>query len=293
MIRVLQIAALALLAASPAMAQDADWRADVEEQVDYFRRGGVPEARLATVRVQGLTPPPVQALLTVSAAPPDAEVRTVDHGTLVAAQALHVGSPVRLLAKAPGVPASVGGAGVLLWPAVERSSGKTLWCRREPDAAPGFTPEYACFGDDDGDGRFERLVRIWALYEGGSALHIRDAVKGAKAIKPVPYEQAERSAIGPEGLVLRYEGPVQGRVRPDGTVIDGLVLFTVLVGPSPSRMDRLRTVRGRLGPDGRAVVSTSLGHRLEIVRVTADGRAQVRLLAAPPAGELLLYNVGP
>lgn len=293
MIRVLQVAVLALLVASPVLAQDADWRADVEEQVEYFRRGGVPEARLATVRIQGLTPPPVQALLTVGTAPLSPEAQMIDHGMLVADQTVEVGSPVRLLAKAPGVPASVGGVGVLLWPAVERSSGRTVWCRREPDAPPGFTPEYACFGDDDDDGRFERLIRIWALYEGGSAIHIRDAVKSAKSIKPVPYERAEGAAIGPERLVLRYEGPVQGRVRADGIVTDGLVLFTVLVGPSPSRMDRLRTIRAQLGADGRATVATSFGHRIEIVQVTADGRARVRLTAAPAAGELLLYRVTP
>ncbi|PLR28270.1 hypothetical protein SGCZBJ_04505 [Caulobacter zeae] len=233
---------------------------------------------------QSLTPmldkAPPQSRLVVEQALEPLAARSVDQRTVIGVQVVRP-APGVTLTKTPDEKPRLGAAGEALWPAV--IDGRTIYCRRQKPAAG----DVYCFADKDDDGRFETLTRAYAdSLRPGSVFQITEPGRPEKLLAPAPYTKSGATAPFTELLGLRYGGPVQGRISPDGKLRNGVVEFQVVAGAS---RDALFDGDAQIVEieDGKGELILG-AYRIEISDVTIDGPATVRLISGMAPGETML-----
>ena len=190
-------------------------------------------------------------------------------------------APGVTLTKMPDDKPRLGAAGEALWPAVV--DGRTVYCRRQKPTGG----DVYCFTDKDDDGRFEGLTRSYSdSLRPGSVFQISEAGRPEKLLAPAPYTKSGAVAPFSELLGVRYGGPVQGRIAPDGKLRDGVVEFQVVAGASREALfDSDPQIVEIEDGKGELILGA---YRIEISDVTVDGPATVRLVSGMAAGETLL-----
>lgn len=233
---------------------------------------------------QSLTPMLDKALpqsrLVVEQALEPFAARSVDQRAVIGVQVVRP-APGVTLTKTPDDKPRLGAAGETLWPAV--IDGRTIYCRRQKPAAG----DVYCFADKDDDGRFETLTRSYADgLRPGSVFQISEAGRPEKLLAPAPYTKSGATAPFTELLGLRYGGPVQGRISPDGKLRDGVVEFQVVAGASREALSDSDPQIVQI-EDGKGELVLG-AYRVEISDVTVDGPATVRLISGMAPGETML-----
>jgi hypothetical protein len=208
---------------------------------------------------------------------------TLDHSDLLFAQAVRPAVAVRLESD-PG-PKSYGAAGDLLW--LARGAEGEFYCRNGAPSAGIVTvagPRTYCFADRNRDGAFDELYeQTDGLQAGrldyrplGRKVRLRDEVAYAPAALDL------RQVVG-----VAYNGPVDGRIV-EGRLVDGEVEFELLAGLEGEGRTRLQRLTVRLDAEGKGRHSGASGLAFLVERVSADGRADVRLLSGFLTGEAQL-----
>lgn len=238
----------------------------------------------------------MQAVVSVEdAAPTDTAERMIDYAEAVTSQTLSYGPGVELteapgnLSHKLGQGGKSGRVGAVLWRMRGNvSETEPVWCWREPgfERARLWANEIYCYVDRDRDGKFETAYEI---EEGGWVSRLGTQARIVPhTVKPFGYRPVAGPGAPPEKLILRYMGPVRAMVDFAGNVDQGLIQFQVTAGTSNADPIVLQTVTVRI-VNGRGRFSTHYGHDVEVERVSIEGQAWIRTLAAPPIGDTWLW----
>jgi hypothetical protein len=233
--------------------------------------------------VDKIVPPRVAPLFLVrDAVAPDAAPREVDYGQLLTVQTVDAAPGLRLLDtyRAPIGLVLVPAGAVLV--AVREARGGTLWCYTPPSSIWIGEGQRWCFGDADGDGRFDQIFSTF-LERGSSRIAYAGMLTAVRA-KPLRYERMSEPPTAPEVLALRYVGPTEGEVV-DGRLVHGVIELELMLGPDRVHLSKLATMRVRLDGGGAGRARGPLGIEIAVERAGDDGRTRLQVLATAPTGE--------
>jgi len=248
---------------------------------------------------------PQPLVLVRSAAAPDTEFRTVDHGQTISLQEI---SPAQFVTITTPVNNAnkYGPAGASLWKFLE--GDKDWWCWRNTAGFPTWNrpTDFYCYHDADGDGTFDELRENPGWSE--SIRHSRFIASTLGSVERAR-GKASYTAGGQldyvEHVAIRYDAPIFGSVNSDGYITKGAVSFDVVagVGPQaaqpgssllvsrlvdPTGMDKLFAIHVTLDENGKGRVQHPSGISIEVERANADGTVVMKLLSGYPTGETSL-----
>ncbi|ADL01982.1 hypothetical protein [Brevundimonas subvibrioides] len=292
-------------ASSPAT--PADDAPPAPEDTGLLTWDDLPEALRVEVETK-LNKPPAQAVLMVEAAvAPDTDFRTVDHGDVLSEQTVRPAAFATIVAPARNG-RKYGPAGAVLWAGINEDGD--WWCWRNGDRYPTwFMPsDIYCYRDTDNDGDFDVTMENSMPETGLGQSRFQFTTLGRdERLRDVVTYAPGGQADFVEKVVLRYDGPAEARVAPDGRLVDGVVLFRLLTGPARpvpvsegnalvrieraaggDGLDEVARIAVPLDAEGRGRVTDPRGISIEVDRVDLDGRASVKLTSGLPAGRTLL-----
>lgn len=271
--------------------------ADADTAATEVARGAPPPTAMVTV---------AQPLVLVrTAATPDTEFRTVDHGQIIASQDISPAQFVTITTPLNNAN-KYGPAGAALWKFVE--GDKEWWCWRNTAEFPAWNrpTDFYCYRDADGDGSFDELRE-----NPGWSESIRHSRFIATTLGSVERARGKASYVAGghldyvEQVAIRYDAPIFGAVNADGYITKGAVSFDVVagVGPQtaqhgtsllysrlvdPAGMDKLFSIHVQLDENGKGTIQHPSGISIEVERANADGTVVMKLLSGYPAGEASL-----